>query len=123
VLDRLPALKICCAHGGGYAPWIRGRWRHGHRSRREARDLIARSVYEYLGRMYFDTCVFDSDSLEFLIRTMGSDHVLLGTDYPTPMIDAGQVPVINGISSLTDQDKEKVLGGNAARLLGLTKST
>ena len=121
VLERLPALKICCAHGGGYAPWIRGRWRHGYSSRRETRELITRPVYEYLGRMYFDTCVFDPDSLEFLIRTMGSDHVLLGTDYPTPMIDAGQVPVINGISSLTDQDKEKVLGGNAARLLGLTK--
>src|SRR3990170_29876 len=113
VLERLPALKICCAHGGGYAPWIRGRWRHGHSSRREARDVITRPVYEYLGRMYFDTCVFDPDSLEFLIRTMGSDHVLLGTDYPTPMIDAGQVPVINGIGSLTERDKEKVLGGNA----------
>ena len=122
VLERLPALKICCAHGGGYAPWIRGRWRHGHSSRREARDVITRPVYEYLGRMYFDTCVFDPDSLEFLIRTMGSDHVLLGTDYPTPMIDAGQVPVINGISSLTDRDKEKVLGGNAVRLLGLRAS-
>jgi len=84
--------------------------------------VITRPVYEYLGRMYFDTCVFDPDSLEFLIRTMGSDHVLLGTDYPTPMIDAGQVPVINGISSLTDRDKEKVLGGNAVRLLGLRAS-
>jgi predicted TIM-barrel fold metal-dependent hydrolase len=51
---------------------------------------------------------------------MGSDHVLLGTDYPTPMIDAGQVSAINGIEGLTAEDKEKVLGGNAARLLGLT---
>ena len=121
MLERLPALKVCCAHGGGYSPWIRGRWRHGHGSRPEARDVITRPVYEYLGRLYFDTCVFDPGSLEFLIRTMGADHVLLGTDYPTPMIDPGQVSVINGISSLTDRDKEKVLGGNAARLLGLTK--
>jgi aminocarboxymuconate-semialdehyde decarboxylase len=50
---------------------------------------------------------------------MGSDHVLLGTDYPTPMIDADQVSVINQIDGLTEQDKENVLGGNAARLLGL----
>jgi aminocarboxymuconate-semialdehyde decarboxylase len=69
--------------------------------------------------LYFDTCIFDRDSLEFLIRTMGSDHVLLGTDYPTPMIDAGQVSAINGIEGLSVEDKEKVLGGNAARLLGL----
>ena len=119
VLERLPALKVCCAHGGGYSPWIRGRWRHGYSSRHEASDLLTRPIYEYLNRVYFDTCVFDPDALEFLIKTMGSDHVLLGTDYPTPMIDAGQVPVVNGIKGLTDHDKEKVLGGNAARLLGL----
>ena len=119
VLERLPNLKICCAHAGGFSPWIRGRWRHGHSSRHEAREVITRPVYEYLSRFYFDTCIFDRESLEFLIRTMGSDHVLLGTDYPTPMIDAGQVSAINGIEGLTAEDREKVLGGNAARLLGL----
>jgi aminocarboxymuconate-semialdehyde decarboxylase len=119
VLERLPELKVCCAHGGGYSPWIRGRWRHGHASRHEARDVITRPIYEYLSRMYFDTCVFDPASLEFLIKTMGADHVLLGTDYPTPMIDAGQVAVIDKIAGLSAQDKENVMGGNAARLLGL----
>ena len=119
VLERLPELKVCCAHGGGYSPWIRGRWRHGHGSRHEARDAITRPIYEYLSRMYFDTCVFDPASLEFLIKTMGTDHVLLGTDYPTPMIDAGQVSVIDNIAGLSNKDKENVLGGNAARLLGL----
>jgi aminocarboxymuconate-semialdehyde decarboxylase len=69
--------------------------------------------------MYFDTCVFDPASLEFLIKTMGADHVLLGTDYPTPMIDAGQVAVIDKIAGLSAQDKDNVMGGNAARLLGL----
>jgi aminocarboxymuconate-semialdehyde decarboxylase len=119
VLERLPNLKVCCAHAGGYSPWIRGRWSHGHSSRHEAREVITRPVYEYLSRFYFDTCIFDREALEFLIRTMGSDHVMLGTDYPTPMIDAGQVSAINGIEGLTAEDKEKVLGGNAARLLGL----
>jgi aminocarboxymuconate-semialdehyde decarboxylase len=119
VLERLPELKICCAHGGGYSPWIRGRWRHGQSSRHEAKEVITRPIDEYLGRMYFDTCVFDPASLEFLIKTMGSDHVLLGTDYPTPMMGADQVSLVNQIDGLTAKDKENVLGGNAARLLGL----
>jgi aminocarboxymuconate-semialdehyde decarboxylase len=119
VLERLPELKICCAHGGGYSPWIRGRWRHGHSSRREASEVITRPIDEYLGRLYFDTCIFDPASLEFLIKTMGSDHVLLGTDYPTPMMAANQVSVVDRIDGLTAQDKESVLGGNAARLLEL----
>ena len=81
--------------------------------------MLFRSIYDYLHRMYFDTCVFDPASLEFLIKTMGADHVLLGTDYPTPMIDAGQVSVIENITGLSAQDKANVMGGNAARLLGL----
>jgi aminocarboxymuconate-semialdehyde decarboxylase len=119
VLERLPRLKICCAHAGGYSPWIRGRWRHGQANRREAQGKISRSVDEYLGRFYFDTCIFDRASLEFLIHRMGSDHVLLGTDYPTPMIDAGQVPAITALAALSPADKDNVLGGNAARLLGI----
>jgi aminocarboxymuconate-semialdehyde decarboxylase len=35
-----------------------------------------------LKRVYFDTVVFSTDQLEYLIRQHGADHVLLGTDYP-----------------------------------------
>lgn len=119
VLERLPKLKICCAHAGGYSPWIRGRWRHGQANRAESKGAISGSIDEYLSRLYFDTVIFNPAALEFLIRTMGADHVLLGTDYPTPMGDSDQVPLIKAIDGLSAEAKEKVLGGNAASLLGL----
>ena len=36
-LDELPDLKICLAHGGGFAPYQIGRLVHGHKVRAEAR--------------------------------------------------------------------------------------
>src|SRR4030095_1358508 len=48
VLERLPKLKICCAHAGGYSPWIRGRWLHGQANRPESRGAITRPIDEYL---------------------------------------------------------------------------
>ena len=60
VLERLPSLKVCFAHGGGSFPYTIGRIEHGFRMRP---DLVAtdnaRNPREYFGRIYFDSCVHD----------------------------------------------------------------
>ncbi|HWP56608.1 MAG TPA: amidohydrolase family protein [Candidatus Acidoferrales bacterium] len=122
VLEKLPELKLCFAHAGGYAPWIRGRWRHGQAEHPTPRKFLPRPLEEYFRLLYFDTVIFEPDAIEYLIRVAGSDHVLLGTDYPAPMGALNQVSMISGLKSLSAQDKEKVLGQNAARLLGLESS-
>jgi aminocarboxymuconate-semialdehyde decarboxylase len=119
VLERFPRLKIVFAHGGGVVPYLLGRWQHGHSHRPEPRAKFAGSVEEIFQRLYFDSIVYNPGVLDFLVKSVGADHVLLGTDYSGDMSCWREVPAIRSMDSLAAGDKEKILGGNAARLLGL----
>ncbi len=120
VLERLPELKICFAHGGGYTVFGRHRWIHGQGERKEAQAVIGQKPFEeYFKLLHFDTLVHDAASMRYLIESIGPDRALLGTDYPADMGNWQQVPLIRGFEWLSQADKDKVLGGNAARLMGL----
>jgi aminocarboxymuconate-semialdehyde decarboxylase len=120
VMHRFPNLKFCFAHAGGYAPWIRGRWRHGHEVRKEAKTKGAVDPFDtYFDKLYFDTITHDEQSLRFLISRVGADKVLHGTDYAADMADWKQVPKIRAMEGISDEVKEMILAGNAKRLLGI----
>ena len=120
VLDRYPGLKVCIAHGGGYAPAYAGRFDHGYHARPDCRQHISRPPGEYMKQLYFDTVVFEPDQLEFLIRKYGAGHILLGTDYPYDMGEEDPVGLIARVPGLSDDDRNAVGGGNAARLLNIS---
>ncbi len=117
VLERLPGLKLCIAHGGGYASTYWGRLDHAWRSRPDCRMHISKPPSHYLRRLYFDTLVFDREQLQFLLRTYGADHLCLGTDYP---FDMSEPDPLGFHSSLSEVDRAKILGGTAAGLLQVT---
>ncbi len=58
--------------------------------------------------------------LEALVRRVGADRVVLGSDYPV-----GDPKPIEFVEScaLTADEKEKIVGVNAARLFGVTMAT
>lgn len=117
VLDAYPRLKICVAHGGGYLPAYSGRIDHAHGKRSDCRMVIKRKPTSYLRKLYFDTIVFTHHQLDYLVTLWGSDHLLLGTDYPYDMGLPHAVPFVEDAPKLSRADRAAILGGNAARLL------
>jgi aminocarboxymuconate-semialdehyde decarboxylase len=118
VLDRYPGLKICIAHGGGYLPAYWGRMDHGWRARPDCREHCAHEPSSYLRRLWLDTLVFDANQLDSLVRTHGADKLCLGSDYP---FDMAEPDPVGFHARLDDSTQAKLLGGNAAALLGLTR--
>ncbi|MFB0506433.1 MAG: amidohydrolase family protein, partial [Thermodesulfobacteriota bacterium] len=121
LLEKLPGLKICFAHGGGHLPYIMGRIHHGYVVRPECRGEIQRSPWEYFQRLYFDTITHYLPALEYLVKTVGSEHVLMGSDYPYDMGDEDPVASVQSLS-IPEFDKKKILGENLRRLLGMEQS-
>jgi aminocarboxymuconate-semialdehyde decarboxylase len=119
VLDRHPGLKLCVAHGGGFLPTYRGRMDHAHVAREDCNLHIKRPPSSYLRQLYFDTVIFDPAQLAFMVEQYGSDHIVLGSDYPFDMAESDPVGFVSGTPGLSQSDRANILGLNAARLLGL----
>jgi aminocarboxymuconate-semialdehyde decarboxylase len=119
VLDRLPELKLCFAHGGGYACAGVGRMDHGARVRPET-GTATQLPSGYLRRLYFDSLTHGATALGALVEVVGAGHVLLGSDYPADMGDDDPVGSIDACDRLTGDVKAAIAGGNLARLLGLS---
>lgn len=120
VLEELPALKLCLTHGGGYLPFYASRMDHAWRHRPEGRHAIPdRAPSSYLRQVYADCLVYDQAHLAFLAGQIGADHVVVGTDYPYDMGDAGAVALVEGMTGLPAEARAAMLGGTAARLLKL----
>ncbi len=120
-LERLPRLRICFAHGGGAFPATIGRIEHGFNVRP---DLFADNLHgprRYLSRMYFDSLVHESAKLDYLINLIGSDQVMLGSDYPFPLGEAEPGKLIESMN-YDDEIKAMLLHGAALNWLNLSKS-
>ena len=70
------------------------------------------------GQLFFDTIVFTPEALRHLIAETGPGQIMIGTDYPFPWTNT-EIDLVLNTPNLNDDDRIAILGGTAARLLGL----
>lgn len=118
VMESHPRLRVLLAHGGGAILALRGRLRHAHGFQTQARARLREPIDESLRRFFFDTLTHDADLLRDLVEYAGPDRVVLGSDYPFDMGLERPADPVRALG-LPPAEEAMVLGGNAARLLGL----
>jgi aminocarboxymuconate-semialdehyde decarboxylase len=113
--ERLPrSLKLCFAHGGGSFPYLIGRVDNAWRNRDIVREDCPRLPSSYVDRFHVDAAVFSGDALAFLVKVMGEDRVMLGSDYPYPLGEQQVGSLIRSHPTLPERARAKLLHANAA---------
>src|SRR5271169_5173085 len=127
VFKDFPTLKLLVSHGGGAIPY--------HWARFEASSLRTPGATRFSERMrniYYDTVLYSSDSLALLIKTVGADRCLFGTERPGvgtvkdprtgKWLDETRY-LIEAFDWLSDADKKLIFEDNAKNLFKLDTSS
>jgi aminocarboxymuconate-semialdehyde decarboxylase len=119
VVEDFPRIRWVLGHLGGAIPYLAERLDRGYRAFAECRANIPRPPSSYLRKFYLDTVNFDPGALMLALNFAAPGRILAGSDYPHMI---GSIPaMLRSIRGLRVPAAVKagVLGGNAARLLGL----
>lgn len=120
VLEDFPTLKIVISHGGGAIPYHMGRFRAWNFRRKETMTFD-----EKMRKLYYDTCNYSKEALNFLFSVIGTDNVMFGTERPgtgtvqdpSTGLDLDDLkPVIESIDWLNADDRYKIFEGNCRKV-------
>ena len=117
LLDKFPKLDIVLPHSGGCFPYIAGRIEHS--IKKGVTDIELKQPFrDYVRRFHYDSLAYYPETLKFMIDIVGADRVVIGTDNYAKM-DVDQPNALVQQLELPAEDLERILRGNAARLLKL----
>jgi predicted TIM-barrel fold metal-dependent hydrolase len=126
VLERFPEIDFIVADVGGVLAFFAQRAKNIYSGRTEEirqRYVLKENPLDSFRRFYVDTADHPASTLKCVLDFFGPERLVLGTNYPYGpeegcMLIKNSLAAIDGLN-LSSKDKEKVLGGNAAEILGL----
>jgi len=108
-ITAFPNLKLVCAHWGGGLPFY----------------ALMPEVAKVLANVFFDTAatvfLYKPEIFERVSQIIGSDKILFGSDYP--LMHQNRVLAQIQASQLPEEDKARILGANAQKLLCLDENS
>lgn len=121
ILREYQEVKFIFAHFGGVIPHLAYRFDATYQMLRGidfVKDLKAEPS-QYLKNIYMDTSG-DQRQVNFLaaLELSGPGHILWGSDWPAKKDIAGSLQAVKDLK-ISETDKENILGGNLAGILGL----
>lgn len=117
VFEKFPRLKVVVAHGGGFLPHYYGRMDRNAVERPQTVRNIRRLPSDYLKSFHYDSCVYSPEILAALIRVVGVDRIVLGSDFPVGEADG--LASLKRTPGITAADAEHIARLAPSRLLGL----
>jgi predicted TIM-barrel fold metal-dependent hydrolase len=115
LLTRFPDLRIAFVENG--ADWVVPFLEHLAHSYNQMPQMFPEDPVEAFKRNVYVSAFHEDDLSEF-IDAMGVDHLLFGSDYPHPEGLAEPLSYLDHLpSSMAQEDVEKVMGGNLARIM------
>jgi len=115
-LDRWPALKLVCAHGGAFSPALRARMQREVDTNPTLQRTLTKPVGAYLRQLYVDSICFEPAMLRYVAEVIPLDRIVLGSDAPFPLGEPDPVTFVR--NALPPDQAEHVLKSNFERLIG-----
>jgi len=122
VFKQLPNIRWLVAHAGGAVPYLMERLDSGWRDFAECRVNIDEPPSVYLRRLYYDTVTFSPHNLRLLRDVVGTEHMVMGSDYPHLLGSIDKAVSSIHAMDFTEHEKEQVYSGTALSIINNVRS-